>query len=71
VILLDTHALLWLVEGHPQLGDRARHVADEALTHDDLGVWGIRAIHAKIHDFISIKNQEFSVRLSPIPQKTQ
>jgi PIN domain nuclease of toxin-antitoxin system len=41
VILLDTHTLIWLAEGHPQLGDRARHLADEALAHNDLGVSAI------------------------------
>jgi len=41
VILLDTHALIWLTEGRPQLGDRARQLADEALAHDDLGVSAI------------------------------
>jgi PIN domain nuclease of toxin-antitoxin system len=41
VILLDTHTLIWLAEGHPQLGDRARHLVDEALAHDELGVSAI------------------------------
>jgi PIN domain nuclease of toxin-antitoxin system len=52
VILLDTHALLWLAEAHPQLGDQARHVADEALAHDDLGVsaitfWEVAMLHQR------------------------
>jgi len=41
VILLDTHTLIWLTEGHPQLGDRARQLADEALADDDLGISAI------------------------------
>ena len=41
MILLDTHTLIWLTEGHLQLGDRARHLADEALAHDELGVSAI------------------------------
>ena len=41
MILLDTHTLIWLTEGHSQLGDSARHLADEALAHDDLGVSAI------------------------------
>jgi PIN domain nuclease of toxin-antitoxin system len=41
VILLDTHALLWLTEGRPELGDRTRHIADEAPAHDDLGISAI------------------------------
>jgi PIN domain nuclease of toxin-antitoxin system len=50
VILLDTHTLIWLAEGHPDFGDSARHLADEALAHDDLGVsamtfWEIAMLH--------------------------
>jgi PIN domain nuclease of toxin-antitoxin system len=52
VILLDTHALIWLAEGHPQLGDRARQLADHALAHDGLGVsaitfWEIAMLHQR------------------------
>jgi PIN domain nuclease of toxin-antitoxin system len=52
VILLDTHALMWLAEGHPQLGDRARQLADTALAHEDLGVsaitfWEIAMLHQR------------------------
>lgn len=41
MILLDTHALIWLAEGRPELGDRTRHLADEALTRDALGISAI------------------------------
>jgi len=41
VILLDTHTLIWLTEGHPQLGDSARRLVDEALADDDLGISAI------------------------------
>jgi PIN domain nuclease of toxin-antitoxin system len=41
VILLDTHTLIWLSEGHPQLGMGARRLADEALGRDCLGVSAI------------------------------
>jgi PIN domain nuclease of toxin-antitoxin system len=52
VILLDTHALLWLTEGRPELGDRTRHLADEALAHDALGIsaitfWEIAMLHQR------------------------
>ena len=52
MILLDTHALIWLAEGHPQLGDRARQLADNALAHDGLGVsaitfWEIAMLHQR------------------------
>jgi PIN domain nuclease of toxin-antitoxin system len=51
-ILADTHALICLAEGHPYLGDRARHIADKALAHDDLGVsaitfWEIAMLHQR------------------------
>ncbi len=38
MILLDTHALLWLNEGSPRLGSRARQSADEALIEGRLAV---------------------------------
>jgi PIN domain nuclease of toxin-antitoxin system len=52
VILLDTHALIWLTEGQPELGDKARHLADEALANDDLGIsaitfWEIAMLHQR------------------------
>ncbi len=52
MILLDTHALIWLTEGRPELGDRTRHLADEALAHDALGIsaitfWEIAMLHQR------------------------
>ena len=38
MILLDTHALIWLNLGLPRLGPRARQAADEALLEDRLAV---------------------------------
>ena len=38
MILLDTHALVWLNEGLPRLGPRARQCADEALLEGSLAV---------------------------------
>ena len=38
MILLDTHALVWLNEGLPRLGPRARQAADEALLESSLAV---------------------------------
>ncbi len=38
MILLDTHALLWLNEGSPRLGPRARQSADGALLEGRLAV---------------------------------
>jgi PIN domain nuclease of toxin-antitoxin system len=41
VIVLDTHALVWLVEGLPKLGQTARRAADRALTERALYVSAI------------------------------
>ncbi len=38
MIILDTHALIWLNLGLPQLGPRARQSADEALLEGRLAV---------------------------------
>jgi PIN domain nuclease of toxin-antitoxin system len=38
VIVLDTHALLWLDQGTPSLGPQARARADEALAGGSLAV---------------------------------
>ncbi len=40
-VLLDTHVLIWLMEGDPGLGPRARALADDALGADRLGVSAI------------------------------
>jgi len=50
--LLDTHALLWLTEGSPKLGPRARAAADAALAEGDLSVsaisfWEVAMLQAK------------------------
>lgn len=36
--LLDTHALIWLAEGSPELGQRTRAEADAALRDENLAV---------------------------------
>ncbi len=52
MILLDTHALVWLLEGLPALGKKARKIADQALAEDALAVsaisfWEIALLHQK------------------------
>ncbi len=52
MILLDTHALVWLAEGLPALGKKARASADQALAEDALAVsaislWEIALLHQK------------------------
>lgn len=41
MLLLDTHALIWLVEGSKALGRRAARLADDALTNEQLVVAAI------------------------------
>lgn len=41
MILLDTHALVWLVEAEPSLGPKAREMADWALKENELAVSAI------------------------------
>ncbi len=50
--LLDTHALLWLTEGSPELGPGARAAADAALAEGRLCVsaisfWEVAMLRAK------------------------
>jgi len=40
-LLLDTHALVWLVQGNRRLGARSRAIADEALAVDRISVSAI------------------------------
>jgi PIN domain nuclease of toxin-antitoxin system len=41
MLLLDTHALIWLVEGSKRLGRRSARLADDALARDELAVAAI------------------------------
>ena len=41
MVLLDTHALIWVVEGSERLGRRVSRLADKALVSDQLGVASI------------------------------
>jgi len=41
VILVDTHALIWLDQGNDRLGVKARHRMDDALVDDTLCVSAI------------------------------
>ncbi len=41
LILLDTHALVWLDAGDARLGRRTRRLIDEAFAEDDLAVSAI------------------------------
>lgn len=52
MILLDTHALVWLESGSERLGSRARGMADRALAEDELCVsaisfWEVAMLAAK------------------------
>ena len=41
MILVDTHVLIWLVQGNDRLGEQARHRMDDALVNDTLCVSAI------------------------------
>ena len=41
MILLDTHALLWLRTGEARLGAKARQTLDDALRHQEIAVSAI------------------------------
>ena len=41
MLVLDTHALIWLVEGSRSLGRRSARLADDALARDELAVAAI------------------------------
>ena len=52
MILLDTHALIWMVEGKMDIGPLSRDLANEALTNGALFVsaisfWEIALLHQK------------------------
>lgn len=52
MIVLDTHALVWLAEGLPQLGKIARTAVDQALAEEALAVsaitfWEVAMLHEK------------------------
>jgi PIN domain nuclease of toxin-antitoxin system len=41
MLVLDTHALIWLVEGSRNLGRRSARLADDALAREELAVVSI------------------------------
>lgn len=41
MILLDTHALIWLVEADPKLGKKVRELANQALKDNELATSAI------------------------------
>jgi PIN domain nuclease of toxin-antitoxin system len=41
LIVIDTHALVWLMSGHSRLGGRSRRLLDAALAADTLAVSAI------------------------------
>ena len=50
--LLDTHVLIWLMEGQARLGKRARRFTDTELARDELGVsaisfWEVAMLHQR------------------------
>ncbi len=77
MMLLDTHALVWLVEGLPELGKVARKRIDQALSDDALGVssisfWEIALLQQKqrigiSQPILAWRHHLFEVGIQEIP----
>jgi PIN domain nuclease of toxin-antitoxin system len=77
VILLDTHVLIWLVEGLPDLGKKARTLAEQAFTEDGVAVsalsfWEVAMLHQKgrialTHPLQSWRNQLLELGFQELP----
>jgi PIN domain nuclease of toxin-antitoxin system len=63
VILLDTHALVWVLEDSPELGRRAAAIANRALKHD--GLW----VSAVAFWELSLLVDRKRIRLSGSPEE--
>ncbi len=59
--LLDTHALVWFVEGVPRLGRKARRLIERSLAADDLAVSAISFWE------VSLRVEKGRLRLSRSP----
>jgi len=52
VIVLDTHVLVWLTQGSPEMGAAAQEAANQALAREQLAIsgitfWEIAMLHRK------------------------
>jgi len=68
MIVLDTHTLIWLVEGNEQLGTQAKILADQALKKNELLVsaisfWEMAMLvqRGRIELYDSIENWRFEL----------
>ena len=68
MVLLDTHVLVWLVEGSERLGPRAARLADGALAAGELAVasisfWEIAMLAARRRIAVDVPPREWRRRV--------
>ena len=68
MVLLDTHALVWLVEGSERLGPRAARLADGALAAGELAVasitfWEVAMLAARRRIAVDVPPREWRRRV--------
>ena len=68
MILLDTHALLWILEDSPRLGRRAAALANRALKQDGLWVsalvfWEVSLLVDRKRIRLTVSPEEFRTRV--------
>ena len=68
MIVLDTHALLWVLAGSPRLGRRAARLVERALTTDTLWTsaitfWEVRLLVLRGRLTLAMAPEEFRVRV--------
>lgn len=68
MLLLDTHALIWLVEGDRALGRRTARLAERSLAQDELGVasisfWEIGMLAARDRIALDMPVAEWRLRV--------
>lgn len=72
MIVLDTHALLWWVDGSKELSPRARrhidsHIDKDAIRASSISVWEIGALVAKRRLELAIAVEEWVARCEALP----
>ena len=68
MLLLDTHALIWLVEGSVQLGRRSSRLADDALARGAIGVaaisfWEVAMLAGRRRIVLDLPTAEWRLRV--------
>jgi PIN domain nuclease of toxin-antitoxin system len=68
MLILDTHALIWLVEGSRSLGRRAARLAQGALARDEAGIasisfWEVAMLAARGRIVLDLPVAEWRLRV--------